>query len=426
MILVSTKDLQNTFIHKWNTESSVFFCVWGDLNRHPIINEVSFIYVRFHDDDYIVPFKHNDCSNVDIDLSKSDTPKWGVDKKSVLQSNLGIQNMYDIQTYLFFDTGVKYDFSLDENPHTSSIIKHYYNLGISEHLGYFIPILRVSDGIRGIIDDLNLPMVHSANKWMNEFVIPLLSKMEYNSIRVNTKLFEKKWPYNTKYLLNDRIYTSYNPYNLTSRPTNSHNGINFLALNKKDGTRDIFIPSDGNQFMLIDYNAYHPRLIAELIKWDWKGVSPHDYFSNIWSVSRKEAKSRLFKSLYGGIDNSDNHIGFFKELSRWLYQKSIEWKSNGYIETYIGRKIPINMIDDIFNSQKVFNYYLQAFETERNMVMISRLNSFGLPLPILYTYDSFLFDINPNDTHVIDSIKNVIGSSKFPITVSWGTNYNQL
>ena len=52
------------------------------------------------------------------------------------------------------------------------------------------------------------------------------------------------------------------------------------------------------------------------------------------------------------------------------------------------------------NPQKLFNYQIQAFETESNVEMIKllfkELNGYDSKL-ILYTYDSFLIDFNPTD-----------------------------
>ena len=63
----------------------------------------------------------------------------------------------------------------------------------------------------------------------------------------------------------------------------------------------------------------------------------------------------------------------------------------------MSRKIEIN---DSLNKNKLFNYILQAVETERNILILDKLSNMRQDrksLPILYTYDSILFDVDPSD-----------------------------
>ena len=73
------------------------------------------------------------------------------------------------------------------------------------------------------------------------------------------------------------VYTEYNPYTITSRPSNRHGGVNFSALNKKDGSRESFIPPDGSLFLQFDYDNYHVRLIGKLIKYKLPDTSVHQW-----------------------------------------------------------------------------------------------------------------------------------------------------
>jgi len=48
-------------------------------------------------------------------------------------------------------------------------------------------------------------------------------------------------------------------------------------------------------------------------------------------------------------------------------------------------------------------------------------------LPILYTYDSILFDVHPEDgIDYIMKIKNVMESDGFPADVEFGDNYKDM
>ena len=58
---------------------------------------------------------------------------------------------------------------------------------------------------------------------------------------------------------------------------------------------------------------------------------------------------------------------------------------------------------------------------------MKKLKESGLPLPILYTYDSFLFEY-PIDggTDVAKGIKSVLQYFGFPIKASWGMDYSKV
>ena len=82
------------------------------------------------------------------------------------------------------------------------------------------------------------------------------------------------------------------------------------------------------------------------------------------------------------------------------------------------------------NKNKLFNYILQAVETERNILILEKLSQMGLSqksLPILYTYDSILFDMHPDDGNdYVLKIKSVMESDGFPTDVEFGDNYKDM
>jgi hypothetical protein len=61
------------------------------------------------------------------------------------------------------------------------------------------------------------------------------------------------------------------------------------------------------------------------------------------------------------------------------------------------------------------------------MEVLKRLKEGNHPLPILYTYDSFLFEYHLSwDTEPAKGIKSVLQSFGFPIKASWGTDYSKV
>ena len=83
------------------------------------------------------------------------------------------------------------------------------------------------------------------------------------------------------------------------------------------------------------------------------------------------------------------------------------------------------------NPNKLFNYLLQATETEHNIHIINTLNGtlskYNSKL-ILYTYDSLLFDFDMKDgKELILKIKEEMSENgKFPVKIQAGINYHSM
>jgi hypothetical protein len=65
-------------------------------------------------------------------------------------------------------------------------------------------------------------------------------------------------------------------------------------------------------------------------------------------------------------------------------------------------------------------------ETEFNIEAMKKLKENDLPLPILYTYDSFLFEFDDSEVEIIKSVKTVLESFGFPVKPSWGNTYGKV
>ena len=418
MIIVETDKEKEQFLEYWNNEESTIIPIWEDLDKHPMNNGLSFLYVRFSNLDFILPFNHNDCETLEIDLSTSNQDKWIWDKKGFLQTDVNISNLKDIQTALYFESSIIYQFNDKLEPLTN----FYYRLGLRDDLGKSIPIMKWSEVLRGMADEWELS---HTNEWVDETMIPLLSDIERKGINVDTEKFIDRWPDNKKQLLESKVFTEYNPYIITSRPSNRHGGINFGALNKKDGTRDVFIPKQGKMFLQLDYDAYHVRIIAKLIKFKLPKGSIHQWLADEYGCSYDESKQRTFRILYGGVSDEDRKIPFFDKVDKFIHNFQNESIKRGYLQTPKGRKIPIGWIEQP-NGLKFFNYLLQATETEFNIEAMKILQEKGLPLPVLYSYDAFLYEFDETEVDTIKKIKSVLESFGFPVKADWGTDYGKL
>ena len=418
MAIVETNKEKDQFLDYWNNEESTIIPIWEDLERHPMTNGLSFLYVQFRNLDFILPFNHNDCEKLEIDLSTSNQPKWIWNKKGFLQTDIEVKNIKDVQTALFFEQNKLYDIQSK----LEVLTNFYYRLGIRDNLGKSIPIMKWCEVLRGITDEWNL---NDTIKWVDETMIPILSDIERNGIQVDREKFFDRWPDNRKSLWFSHTFTEYNPYTITSRPSNRHLGINYGALNKKDGSRDIFIPKKGKLFLQFDYDAYHVRIIGKLIKHKLPDTSVHQWLADQYECSYDESKGRTFRILYGGVSDEDREIPFFDKVDKFIRKMQEEAVRNGYLQTPKGRKIPLGWIEKP-NAQKFFNYILQATETEFNIEVMDKLKKLQLPLPILYTYDSFLFEFDDSEVETIKLVKSVLESYGFPVKADWGSDYGKI
>jgi hypothetical protein len=228
---------------------------------------------------------------------------------------------------------------------------------------------------------------------------------------------------NPQFNLNrSRIYTQYNLYTTTSRPSNTFNSINFAALNKDDGERACF-KSENNKFIEIDFQGYHPRLIGELVGFEFpKNRNTYEYLGEILGVTQQEAKELTFKQLYGGVWAEYKNKPFFKEVDMFI---------DGMWDTYqYGKHLvtdnKIFMFDADMTRSKLFNYIIQSKETSTNVellrLVLSKLEGKKTKL-VLYTYDAFLFDYSEEDKKLISDIINTL---KYPVTIKQGQSYHGL
>ena len=258
---------------------------------------------------------------------------------------------------------------------------------------------------------------HIANIYENR-VLPLFESIESNGL----------------YTKNGMEYSKYNLFTTTGRPSNSNGGINYAALNKADGTREKYTSRFSNGYLLeMDFDAYHIRLIAELIKYKLPSSSVHEYFAKkfygvdiVTKEEYKTSKAMSFQVLYGGVPKELDGIEYFDKVKAYIIKLWDIYNNKGYIQTPIfNRRLYKSNFEDM-NPQKLFNYLIQAYETERNIEIMEKvqviLNDKSSKL-ILYTYDAFLFDIDESEMYLIEEIKELM---KLPVKIHMGKNYNDM
>ena len=416
-----------------NEQESVWFPVWIDHEKHPVTNDLSFIYIRVGNDDYLLPVSHSETIGADKRvvsmLISNGKPKWMFQTKRFLHSldkNDDYPTIYDVDSNYFLQTGqtINYDKYIDP------LLSEWIRKGYKDNLPTSIPIYRWTTALRSLVLDYSsyYTTIHSDFNWYNSYVIPILSQIERNGVGVDSEKFLDRFgEAHLKHVTEqNRIYTEYNPFVVTGRPSSRHGGINFAALNKSDGTRKCFIPS--YRFILMDYDAYHIRLIGKLIGYRLPKESAHQWLADQYGMDYESAKKTTFRLLYGGIDDEFKDIPFFEQTDRYIQRLWKDTEQNGYLRT-TRRKIPLEWIEEP-NPQKVFNYLLQATETERNIIILKSVMGFINDRPInlaLYNYDSFLFDVPPTITKSdLTGLQSVLQEGGFPVKISSGMNFDEV
>jgi len=273
-----------------------------------------------------------------------------------------------------------------------------------------------------------------AYKYYTNIVFPTLSHIEKNGIFVDRDLL---YAYHPDYKIdvdpNDLIYSEYNVYTSTGRPSNRKGNINFAALKKDTGERS-FIKSrfgDNGYLVEIDYEAYHLRLLSKIVGYEFPvGESPHQYLARYYNCDYEESKLITFKILYGGIPEEATVIEFFKlvkDFTEKLYQ---EYEKNGKILSKIFKKdIFINSDNDKNFKNKLMNYYIQSYEFEFTITILQKVVEFMKMKKsklILYTYDSILLDMDKSEIKLLKNIINIMEDNYFTVKIKYGKDYHNM
>jgi len=416
-MIVETQEQFKQFKEKYEHLDSIIVPIFSDVNLHPLKNKLSLIYIKLiGGTDYILPFNHNEtvldepiCS---LDKLHSDTKKYTYDKKK-LNHIIKLENVVDVNLIHYLDNGIPLDISELGTPIYNFYLSRLYNI---KNLNESIPILKHLEYCRKLAQLLRTEKSAPFQPY-NDEAIDILTRLEHSGINFNNAI----------------EYTEYNMFTSTGRPSSRFGGINFAALNKEDGSRKAITSRFDNGLLVeYDFDAFHPRLIADIIGYEFPKTSVHEYLGRQYKVGYNKSKAMTFRYLYGGIPyNIKKSIPFFGKVDEYIQELWREYKRNDFIKSYIySKKIYKKNMDDM-NANRLFNWGIQLLETETNWKMLSKLLPFldGKESKlILYGYDSFLIDIKKSDgLHIIKEMKAIIEQNgKYPTKIKFGKNYHEM
>jgi hypothetical protein len=250
----------------------------------------------------------------------------------------------------------------------------------------------------------------------------VFNAIERNGIRIHNETFSEYFhPVDGEY-----VYTQFNLKTTTTRPSNKFKNVNYAALNKENGCRKSFIPRN-NRFVEIDISAYHPSLAARLVDYTFPTSDIHSHFASLYKVDYKKSKELTFKQLYGGVFENYRGLEFFKRIEKYVGDNWKQFQNNGYLECPISNFVYTKENLGEMNPQKLFNYLLQNMETSQNVLVLwdicCILRGCKTKL-VLYTYDSFTFDVDDNEIEVLNKIRETFNKYKLSIKEETGYDYN--
>ena len=421
--LIETKDQLNKLKSKFNDTMYLEF-IQGNDNTHPLLAEIIALYLNIDNTGYIIPFNHLECINWDKEAILPMLVNYNfrvLDKKVALHSAPQL-SYTDIQHTI-----------PPTNNHTTQAHTWYYRKFPQTKVNKMIPIGKHLERCNNKYNEIIGYTSRKTNEYVNNILLPTLYKLEQNGLKFNDKFDNYFTLKNKKYSIkDDHIYGWYNPFTTTGRPVNNFNGINFVGLKHDNGERDSFEP-DNDLFIEMDYDGYHPRLIGDIVGFLFED-NVHNTLAQIYFKSKeitpqqyKESKILTFRQIYGGIDKANLHHPFFRKTQDFINIIWEEFNKKGYIDvgSYRIKKDDHPKI----HSQKLFNYYIQATETETNIRKIKDIQDYLQDKKtklVLYIYDAFIFDFAKEDgKQTLIDIENML-SEKFPVKLKTGEHYGAL
>ena len=400
--------------------------IFKDPNLHPLHknNGLSALWVKPKDDkSFFIIQKHPDSDKVLEDFKWLNEHTILTPDKKILNHFYEFDKVTDINYLYWDDTGKPFEKHITNNA-IDFLSNKYYNV---KKLNEIIPLCKHNEYCNDIVKSMDNLIVELFDEYMND-VVKAFTSIEKNGIKVSDDICDIFDMRVKKHISDGKLYSQYNLWTTTGRPSNSFGTVNFAALPPEK--RKAFIP-ENDYLVEFDFDAYHLRLIADLVDYDFGKESVHEHLAQHYGCSYEESKQKSFKLLYGGIDEKTRKtVPFFEKTYNFINKKWNEINTHNCIYTDIyRRKLIYDNYTDL-NRNKLFNYLIQSTETERNIKRILEVQNYLLDKKtklILYGYDSFLFDIDKSDgVNILKDIKNILEEKKYVTKVKLGNTYDHM
>ena len=401
-------------------------------HTHPSLTTPCVLYYNDFQKGYIIPINHSE--GFPFSIEKIQTFLQEIPKVYLLDHKwhsyyLDLPNAIDLYFTALDVDGKVEDFQC----YTPVHLDFYEKFKYSPTVNTYIPISKHYERCECMFEMVKKYIGLELNtEWQSKYT-EVYRWVEEQGILVDEKLFDKYFetPWKARSVKDSRVYSSYNLYNITSRPTNAFNSINFLAFNKENGSRTAFIPQN-DIFVEFDFDGYHIRLIADAMHTDIpQNQSIHEYLGKqyfnkeeLTPEEYQEAKKITFRQMYNGVEEEYMNIEFFEDVYHTVRAMWTAYTNNGFLELPNGRKLT----QENANPQKLFNYYIQCLETVNNVKKLSKLKEYlqnKQSKVLLVVYDSILIDYSVEDGKgTLSDIKNILEEGGYRVKAKKGHNYN--
>lgn len=408
---------------------------------HPIIKDVIsiFVYDLNTNSYHYYNISHPDIpSNYTLELFKNEYKN-----KRILLINKKDYDYFIDKFKCIIDVGILYFIKTGQN--IPKYIDEEYSY--EDNSGIIVPFiihqnifLSEVEDILDFIDKYSFTDCYNEYKFYND-LSNILFKIEKNGLSIDKNIFNQYFGNHTDSLKDNLVYSCYNILTTTGRPSNAYGKINFSALNKNNNCRTSFNSRfEKGKLLLMDFSAYHPSIAAKLINYEINDQSIYDHIGKLYFqkdiLTESEIqyiKKNVMLLFYGDNINSNlSYLDFFKKVNLLKYNIWNFYNKNDYILTPLyKRKLTRFQIGDV-TQNKLFSYYIQAVETEININKLTSCINYcnmlttSKIIPILYVYDSIMFDTSNLTLKSIIDLKNILESGNFKIKTYIGENYNNL
>lgn len=405
---------------------------------HPILTYTVAVYIRLLDsiEGFIIPINHTEGLNVDkncvYELLKQFKTLYTYDKKQLLYHFVltGVVDISLLNTMINFDR--------KDLPRTNSTYNWFYNR-MSEYkdLNAIIPIVKLYEKCEDNYKHLDCILqyeIPNGFEFYNKTATTVFFMIERAGLRVVYQPFLELFkPNNPVFSIQDNIvYTSYNLNNITSRPTNAFNSVNFAAIPKAPEYRKAIIPQN-DYFVEFDFDGYHLRLLCEQIGYELTEESAHIQLARLYfgkdEISEEEyakAKQTNFHAIYGKIPPEFAFLEIFEKIQNYINSLWKQFNEQGYVEDPISGKRFTKQLPDM-HPQKLMNYMMQSLETSRNILILKDVLMFlqnKKTKIALYTYDAIVFDFKKEDgKQVLEDLQKILEQGKkYPVKFKYSKN----
>jgi hypothetical protein len=424
-----------------------------DHNKHPLDTKMAAILIGNKAKVLVLNFTHDEGSRLDqptICRILSGLPKT----KVKLMADNG-----KTMIHLLKPLGVHVDHMADAMEYikrgepiestTTEAHRYFYRLYSSgSKINMVIPLVKHVEIFRNWIEKQEEPSAidfkDAGYLSLVRDIIPTLARLEEGGMFVNKTEFTKVFPNSKPFInQNDLFRCNYNPWSSTGRPSNTFGSVNLAALNKDNDERVHFVSRFGNRgiLLLADFKSYHPHLLARLANYQLNAAGKADTYRWIASqilgkddITKDElsaVKGLTFQNLYGRIDKDLLEVPYFAAIQKYIDGRWKFYNEHGYVETPVfNRAIKECHFGEKPFPNKVVNYLLQAYETERNLVVLNNVLDHlenKKSKIVLYLYDSILIDFCMEDgPDLLFDIKRLMEEGEYPVSIKTGADFKNM